>query len=107
MERAPFFIPSIIFLIISIPLAIGKIPRNRFYGVRTRKTLSDEKLWHASNRLGGRLFIVSSLIYLCISAFVPYSSDSTSLNWWAHIAGFVLPIVISIYKLHSYTKQPE
>jgi uncharacterized membrane protein len=105
MDRPPFLIPSIIFLIISIPLVAGKIPRNRFYGMRTRKALSDERVWYAANRFGGWLFIASSLIYLGIAAFVPYSVDSTSINWWAHIAGFVLPLVISIFMIHSYTKR--
>jgi hypothetical protein len=103
--RPPFLIPSIIFLIISIPLVAGVIPRNRFYGMRTRKTLSDERVWRASNRFGGWLFIASSLIYLTITAFVPYSSDSTTMNWWAHIAGFVLPLGISMLLIHLYTKR--
>ncbi|MBM4140516.1 MAG: SdpI family protein [Nitrospira sp.] len=105
MSKPPFLIPSIIFLIISIPLVIGWIPRNRFYGVRTRKTLSDEKVWYSVNRFGGVLFIISSLIYLGIAAFVPYSSDATSLNWWVHIMGLLLPLSISIFIIHLYTKR--
>jgi uncharacterized membrane protein len=105
MERPPFLIPSIVFLIISIPMVIGKIPRNRFYGIRTRKTLSDERVWYAANRFGGWLFITSSLIYLGIATLVPYSGDSTSINWWTHITAFVLPLVISILIIHSYTKR--
>lgn len=105
MTKPPFLIPSIIFLLLSIPLVAGRIPRNRFYGVRTGKTLSDGRVWYASNRLGGWLFIISGLIYLGIAAFVPYSTDSTSFSWWAHVAGFVLPLVISIFTIHIYTKK--
>ncbi len=105
MAKPPFLIPSILFLIVSIPLVVGKIPANRYYGVRTRKTLSDDRIWYASNRLGGWLLIASSLIYLMIAAFVPYSPDSTSFNWWAHICGFVLPLCISIFTIHVYTKR--
>lgn len=92
MSRPPFLIPAIIFLIISIPLVAGRIPRNRFFGIRTLKTLSDKRVWYAANRYGGWLFIVSSLIYLGIATFVPYSVDSTSVNRWIHVAGFVLPL---------------
>jgi hypothetical protein len=105
MPKPLFLIPALILLIISIPLVLGWIPRNRFYGVRTRKTLSDEGVWYSANRFGGVLFIISSLIYLGIAAFVPYSADSTSLNWWAHILGFLLPLFISIFMIHSYTKR--
>jgi uncharacterized membrane protein len=105
MNKPPFLIPSIILLIISIPLVIGWIPRNRFYGVRTCKTLSDDRIWYAANRLGGWLFIASGLIYLGIAFTVPYSTDSTSLNWWAHIAGLLLPLAISILIIYLYTKK--
>lgn len=101
----PFLIPSIILLIFSIPLVMGKIPRNRFYGVRTRKTLSDDQAWYGANRFGGWLFIVSSLIYMVIAALVPYSADSTSLRCWAHMTGLLLPLGISMFIIHKYTKQ--
>lgn len=104
MSNRPFLIPSILILIVSIPLVIGWIPRNKFYGVRTRKTLSDDRVWYSANRFGGWLFIISSLIYLGIAAFVPYSTDSTSLYWWGHIIGLLLPLSISIFMIHSYTK---
>ncbi len=105
MSKAPFLIPSILILIVSIPLVTGWIPRNRFYGVRTRKTLSDERIWYAVNRFGGWLFIASGLIYLGIASFVPYSTDSASLNWWAHITGLLLPLSISLLVIHTYTKK--
>jgi len=105
MHNTPFRIPSIIILIISVPLLAGWIPRNRFYGVRTRKTLSDERTWYSVNRFGGWLFILSSLVYLGIASFVPYSADSASLKWWFHIMGFLLPLAISVFMIHKYTKK--
>jgi uncharacterized membrane protein len=105
MPNPPFLIPSILILIVSIPLVIGWIPRNRFYGVRTRKTLSDERVWYSANKFGGWLFITSGLIYLLIAVFVPYSTDSASLYWWVHIIGLLLPLSISIIMIHSYTKR--
>lgn len=105
MNKPPFVIPSFIFLLISIPLVLGRIPRNRFYGIRTKKTLSHERVWLAVNRLGGRLIIASSLIYLSIAAVVPYSPDSTSSSWWAHVAGFVIPLVVSFLAVNIYTKR--
>lgn len=105
MTRPPFIIPSCIFLVLSIPLVLGLVPKNRYYGIRTRKTFSDERVWKAVNRLGGWLIIVSSLIYLAISALVPFSPDITSPRWWAHIAGFVLPLIVSFLAVHFYSKK--
>jgi uncharacterized membrane protein len=36
------------------PLARGFIKPNRWYGYRTRRTLSDSAQWYASNRIAGR-----------------------------------------------------
>jgi hypothetical protein len=105
MTKPPFVIPSLIFLLLSIPLVLGRIPKNRLYGIRTRKTLSDERLWYAVNRLGGRLIVASSLIYLATASLVPYSTDSTSPNWWAHVAAFVLPLAASLLTIHFYSKR--
>jgi UDP-N-acetylmuramyl pentapeptide phosphotransferase/UDP-N-acetylglucosamine-1-phosphate transferase len=105
VNRPPFIIPAIIFLVVSIPLVLGWIPKNRFYGVRTRKTLADEHVWFAVNRLGGLLIIACSLIYLLIAALIPFSSDITSPNWWAHMAGFAVPLVVSFLTIHIYTKR--
>jgi uncharacterized membrane protein len=105
MSKPPFLIPSILILIVSILLVMGWIPKSRFYGVRTRKTLSDEKVWYAANRFGGWLFITSSLIYLGIAFFALYSADSVFLNWRAYIAGLLLPLGISIPIIYSYAKK--
>jgi uncharacterized membrane protein len=105
MSNSPFLIPAVLILIVAIPLVIGWVPRNRFYGVRTRRTLSDDRIWFSANRLGGWLFILSGLIYLLLAAFVPYSADSTSLNWWVHIMGLLLPLAISIFIIHKYAKK--
>lgn len=105
MNRPPFVIPSFIFLLISVPLVLGWIPQNRFYGVRTRKTLSDKRVWLAVNKLAGRLIITSSLVYLSIAALVPSSSDITSSSWWVHLGGFVLPLAASFLLIRSYAKR--
>lgn len=39
---------------LGIPLWIGMIPPNRYYGVRTATTLADEAVWYAANRALGR-----------------------------------------------------
>jgi hypothetical protein len=105
MTKSPFVIPSFIFLAVSIPLVLGWIPKNRFYGIRTKKTLSDERIWRSVNSLGGRLIVASSLIYLSVAALVPYSSDSASSVWWVHIAAFVIPLVVSFVVINIYTKR--
>jgi hypothetical protein len=40
MSSQPFFVPAVIIFVVSLPLVLGLVPRNRIYGIRTRKTLS-------------------------------------------------------------------
>jgi uncharacterized membrane protein len=53
---------GLLFIVISIPLIIGKVPPNGLYGFRVRKTLENPKTWYAVNRIAG--------IDLCITGAV-------------------------------------
>lgn len=66
-------------VLLAIPLWLRRVPPNRFYGVRTRTTFSDEALWYEINARSGRdlalagaLFTVGRLVVDAIgSAWVP------------------------------------
>lgn len=54
---------GIMFVALSIPLIQERVPPNRVYGFRTRKTLSDPKIWYAANRASGQdLFVAGAVI---------------------------------------------
>jgi uncharacterized membrane protein len=63
-------IVPVLTIALSIPMVLGKIPPNRFYGFRTRKTLSNPEVWYRANRLAGIDLIVASLASLLASALV-------------------------------------
>ena len=48
-----------LFIGISVPMVLRRIPPNQFYGFRTRKTLSDSDIWYKANKYMGRDFIVA------------------------------------------------
>ena len=69
-----FGLVGLVFIGLSIPLMQGRVPPNRSYGFRTRKTLSDPKIWYEVNRisgndlfLGGVVITISSIIMLLIA----------------------------------------
>ena len=43
-----------LFIALGIPLLRGRVRPNSWYGCRTEKTLSEEKVWYAVNRVAGR-----------------------------------------------------
>lgn len=55
-------------ILISLPLCLRLVPPNRFYGFRTRKTLSSPEIWYAANYTGGVGLIVASILALAARA---------------------------------------
>lgn len=69
-----FAVVGLVLIGISIPLIMRKVPPNPFYGCRTRKTLSDSKIWYEANYISGidfciagSLVLVSSLAMLALA----------------------------------------
>ena len=48
-------IVCVLVAVLGVPLGLKLIPPNPIYGVRTRRTLSDESAWFEVNRVGGLL----------------------------------------------------
>jgi uncharacterized membrane protein len=96
VRSQPFFVPSVIFIVISIPLVLRLIPPNRFYGVRTRHTLASREGWYAANRFAGMILIVAGAVYLEVARLFPYTRGAPDdfRVWLIHLAAFVLPLAV-------------
>ena len=64
-----FSLVGVLYIGLGIPLLRGRVPPNSWYGCRTRKTLSDENVWYAVNRVTGRDIIIAGIM-LIGSSFV-------------------------------------
>jgi uncharacterized membrane protein len=95
MKQHPFLVPSILILLASIPLVMGVVPRNRFYGIRTGKTLSDDAIWYPANRFGGWALIISSIISIAVSWMMPYDPIHFT-TFLIPFAGFIVPLMIGV-----------
>ena len=62
-----FALVGLLFIGLSIPLILGRVPPNSFYGCRTRKTLSDPKIWYEANRISGKDFLISGVLIFVAS----------------------------------------
>ena len=107
MINQPFAIPALLLFIVSVPLVLGLIPRNRFYGVRTRKTLSEDRIWYAVNRLAAAVLMVGSVVYGLVALLVPYDRlvSDNFVKWGIHLAAFVVPIVIALTLTRAYARR--
>ena len=55
-------------VVFGIPMALGLVPPNRFYGLRTRRTLSSADVWYRANRVCGRCLAIAGIAALCHNA---------------------------------------
>lgn len=58
-----------LFALVSLPLFLRKVPRNRLYGYRTRATLSSDSVWYDANAYFGRISLIGSFV-ACVAAIV-------------------------------------
>lgn len=105
MSSQPFVIPAVI-LVVTIPLILGLIPRNWAYGIRTGKTLLDDRTWYAVNRFGGWTLLGASVFYLGVAMICPYSTSAGTalLPWSLHLAAILGPLLLSVVFIRRYVK---
>ena len=66
----------------AVPMWLGKVPMNRWYGVRLTKSFASERAWHEINARGGReLFWWSVPILLAgiAALFVPITGKDETI----------------------------
>ncbi len=78
----PIAIAAIVVILVSLPLAFKKVPKNNFYGIRTSRTMSgSSEQWYAVNQTGGYALAIAGAITL-LSCFVApqFSSDNHTVT---------------------------
>jgi uncharacterized membrane protein len=55
---------GLLYIVLSIPMIQRRVRRNPWYGFRTRKTLSNDRIWYAANEHSGRMLFFTGLVTL-------------------------------------------
>ena len=53
---------GLLFVGLSIPLILERVPPNSIYGFRTAKSLSDSKIWYEINRISGVDLLIAGVL---------------------------------------------
>jgi hypothetical protein len=108
MSSQPFFVPAVIILVASIPLVLGLLPRDRAYGIRTRKALADDRTWYSVNRFGGWTLLGAILFYLLVAWLFPGSTRGGArlFPWSLHLTAFVGPLLLGVLLIRQYARHP-
>ncbi len=88
---------------VSIPLALGRIPPNSWYGFRVPRTLADPDVWYAANRYGGRLgFWLGGFVMASAVGFYFVPGISVEEYAWTILGVVVLGMAAVLVLLFRY-----
>jgi hypothetical protein len=59
-------LPALI-AVLALPMALEMIPPNRWYGLRTPKTLSSPDIWYSANRFSGWVLVAANSLVICFN----------------------------------------
>ena len=58
-------------VVLAIPMILQRVRPNPWYGFKTRKTLSDERIWYPANRYAGKALLIAGAV-VAVSALALY-----------------------------------
>jgi uncharacterized membrane protein len=64
LALAAYVLPGLA-IVFGIPMALGLVPPNPYYGYRTRKTFSSTDTWYRANRIAGCSLLMAGILALC------------------------------------------
>ena len=97
-EMSKAMLPAMGILFFVIGYMLRKAKRNFFIGIRTPWTLSSDKVWDETHRIGSVLFMISGVLALIGALF-----DGTTAFWFlfAPIMGSTLITLVYSYMLYQ------
>jgi uncharacterized membrane protein len=91
-------IPALGFLFFYIGILLKYLKRNWFIGIRTPWTISNDKVWDKTHKLGSKLFKLSGIIILLGIFFPSY------MIWFVLVPVIISSIWLFIYSYLEYKK---
>ena len=91
---------GVLFVLVGLPFAMNLIKPNPIGGVRTRKTLSDPRIWYLANSYFGKLWILHGSITIVLAVVLRLTAMSPatygSICVLVLFGGFVLWVVATL-----------
>jgi len=92
---------GVLYIGIGIPLLLGRVRPNSWYGSRTRKTLSDDRIWYAVNRVTGRAMMVTGIAVIAAAVVVFLIQGLITPNFAAAFPLVVLLVGVALMVINS------
>ena len=91
-----------VFIALSIPLVLQKVRPNCYYGVRTRKTMTNDAVWYKANKFFGTGLLISSFFPLAILMTAAFLPDLHVLIGVNNLGGLIVVLPIGVVLILSY-----
>jgi uncharacterized membrane protein len=95
-------IPCIVILVAAVPMMLGLVPPNGFYGFRTRKTMSSPERWARANRFAGIALFLGAGLSIAVFMVNPALSSGRSL---LGVAVLIVPLAVAIAASFIYVSR--
>ena len=93
--------------LVSVPFILGRVPRNRFFGFRTPRTLASDAVWYPANYTFGKATALACLFGI-LAALISRFLDVTLSKGHALAFFCVVPIVAAgIYAFLALHRMPK
>ena len=96
---------GLLYIALGIPLFRGQVKPNAWYGYRTTKTMSDQKVWYAVNRIAGRDMIAAGTAVLISSLVVFLLRSRMNSDFAATVLLAVLILGVAAMVVNSLKAQ--
>jgi uncharacterized membrane protein len=96
---------GLLFVGLGVPLLRGRVRPNPWHGCRTEKTLSDEEVWYAVNRVTGRDLVAAGIAVVAVSLLLLAFGRGMNPDHAMLILLFVMLLSVVIMALDSHSAQ--
>ncbi|MBV8726525.1 MAG: SdpI family protein [Candidatus Eremiobacteraeota bacterium] len=101
------YVLAALLLVMSVPLANGKVAPNGVFGFRTARTLRDANTWYAANRFSGRVGIACAVAMAALGTLLMIVGRTLSFSQFAlwATACELMPLAAATIVLLAYNSR--
>lgn len=81
---------GLLLLLLAIPLVLRRVRPNRWYGLRLRAALADERVWYDANAASGREMVIFGGGFTLVALLLPLLPGVTDPAYSLGCAGLLL-----------------
>jgi uncharacterized membrane protein len=95
---------TLLFLVLGIPLMLGKVKRNGLYGARFPATMADDRVWDIVNRKSGFLFVVGGAVAGIVDLLAVAGVVTRDVGLYV-VGALLVYILVAVVWLWRYSEQ--